>query len=332
MNYLLLDSSHIQMEFGILGDVSHFHTYRSGELESVTLAGKNIVLTHAGELVPAYQETARRKKKPSIEFHKNGMIKAVALEEQSEVETPIGSLPAEYVTFYPMGELHRVLVCNGQISGFWTEEEEREYAIPLSFAFDFAQFSARLNGICFYQTGEIKSITLYPKERISVVTPAGAVETEIGFSLYQSGKIQSIEPKSGTKVMTPIGEIIAADSDANGINADSNSLSFDQKGRIVSVKTIQSKIMVQSQDARFFMLEAKVKSHPLYDDQTIQSAMQLTFDYERETVQVNGIESMEFSIPNDNFIITHIAEEAFGCSPIDCASCSLCNTKKEGSV
>ena len=326
MNYLLLDPSHIQMEFGILGEISSYHVYPSGELESVNLAGKNMVLTHAGELVPTYQETPRRKKKPSIAFYENGMIKAVALEKQSEVETPIGTLPAEYLTFYPMGELHRVFISDGQLSGFWTEEEEQKYAIPLSFSFSFAEFQARLNGICFFPTGEIKSITLYPQEDISVMTPAGEVETQIGFSLYKSGEIRSIEPKSGTLIMTPIGELSAVDPDASGINADSNSLSFDEQGRILTVKTTQSKIMVQTHDARFFMLESQEKPHPLFDDQMIRSAMQIAFDYETETVKITNEKSMEFSLKKDRFLVKQTEADEIGCSPMDCAGCSLCNT------
>ncbi|MFV0466261.1 MAG: hypothetical protein ACK5ML_09315 [Lachnospiraceae bacterium] len=325
MNYLLLDDTHIQMEFGILGDVTSFHKLPTGELFSVNLGGKNMVVTHIGELVPAYTQTPRRKNKPSVEFHPDGMIKAVYLEEQTEVETPIGTLPAEYVMFYPTGELHRVFISDGQISGFWTQEEESEYQIPLTFDFEFSQFTAKLNGICFYKNGDIRSITLYPGESAVVNTPAGEIVTEIGFSLYESGALKSIEPKEAVLIKTPIGLFAAHDPSAIGINADSNSICFDESGRLTSFKTVQHKILIQTDAGKFEILMPEMKAHPLYDDTQIRSAIKISFDFEQDTVEIDNGEIHVYSMEKDHFTIKEIPDDMPGCSPIDCATCSLCN-------
>lgn len=326
MNYLAIDETHIQIEFGILGDVSSYQTYPSGELESVKLAGKNMVVTHAGELVPAYTEEPRRKNKPSIEFHKNGIIKSVMLEEQTEIETPIDTLPAEFVTFYPTGELHKVFVSDGQISGFWSEENEKQYNIPLSFDLGFTSFQACTNGICFYKSGTIKSLTLYPGETIVFDTPIGEIETGIGFSLYESGKLQSIEPKNPVPLRTPIGNFSAFDPGANGIHADSNSLVFDEQGRLLAFSTVEDRILVQTDEEEFLILSPEEKTHPLYDDQTILKAMTVIFDYDSNEVLIQNENDYTFSLQNTGFTIQKMPQDTIGCTPADCASCLLCSS------
>lgn len=326
MNYLVIDEAHIQMEFGILGDVSSFHTYPSGELESVKLTGKNMVVTHAGELVPSYTETQRRKNKASVEFHKNGVIKAVMLEEQSEIKSPIGTLPAEYVTFYPTGELHKVFVSNGQINGFWSEEDERGNNIPLSFELDAASFCAYTNGICFYKSGNIKSITLYPKESITVHSPAGEIETAIGFSLYESGELKSVEPKTALLLQTSIGIFSAFDPDAVGVHADSNSVVFDEKGRLTAFSTVEDKVMVQTDSEELLILEPAEKQHPLYDDIKIRSAMKVIFNFDEDTVSFENDSTYTFLMKHTGFTIQKLPVDTLGCTPADCANCSLCHS------
>lgn len=327
MNYLVLDDTHLQIAFGILGDVSSFETYASGELQGVKLTGKNMVMTYAGELVPAYSETERRKNKASVEFHKNGMVKAVMLEEQTELETPIGTLPAEYITFYPTGEIHRVFVADGKISGFWSEEDERAHIIPLSFAFDFGEFTAKTNGICFYKSGAIKSITLYPGESIGLSTKAGSVQTQVGFSLYENGALQSLEPSKAVLIHTQIGRFSANDTNAIGINADSNSLVFDELGRITAFSTVSNRIAVQTEHTGFLLLAPAQKIHPLYDDMKITCAMKVRFDFENDTVTMINDEEHTFSMSACGFTVQSLQTDGLGCTPEDCASCSLCHSK-----
>lgn len=245
MNTMMqLDDKTLQTPFGILGAVRSFERYPSGELKSAILGDENVILTHAGELTPYYTETPRRKYKPSVEFFKSGLVKAVSLEEQQEVRTPIGELPAELITFYESGELCRVFPLDGKVTGYWTEADEAEENIPLTFDLGFVQFTAKLSAICFYPSGDIKSITLFPGETITV----GEVNVRHGLALYESGALSSLEPATPTMVPTPIGTLTAFDSEAIGVHADENSLHFYEDGSIKSLKTMTNTITVTCGD------------------------------------------------------------------------------------
>ena len=67
-NMMILDDNHIQTAYGIFGAVSSYRVYDTGELRSVMLLDKNVIATHAGELIPAYTENKRRKIKPAVQF------------------------------------------------------------------------------------------------------------------------------------------------------------------------------------------------------------------------------------------------------------------------
>jgi hypothetical protein len=193
-NFQILDNGNIQTAYGVFGGVTSFDTYPNGELRGVLLNQPNLIVTHAGELTPFYTETTRRKHKFAAEYFKNGMLKAVALEEQQDVFTPVGELPAELVTFYDSGELLRVFPLDGKISAYWSESDERALHIPLTFEFDFTKFTALVDCICFYKSGAIRSITLFPGESALIRSAFGDVLCERGFSLNEDGTLKSLQP------------------------------------------------------------------------------------------------------------------------------------------
>jgi antitoxin component YwqK of YwqJK toxin-antitoxin module len=234
-NFILLENKMIQLPSGVFAGVTHHACYPDGELEGIKLSEKNMLLTHAGELIPFYTETNRRKNKFSVEFYQNGMIKAIALNEVQEIQTPIGEFPAELVTFFETGELNRFFPLDGKIGGMWSEQEEKALTIPLSFDLPFTTFTAIISGIAFYKSGNIRSITLFPGETICLATKYGEIVTRNGFSLYESGKLESLEPAVPTLIKTPSGPLNAFDPDAVGINADVNSLVFDENGEILAL-------------------------------------------------------------------------------------------------
>jgi len=204
-NFTILENGHLQTAYGVFGGITSYDCYPNGELRGVSLKEPNVIVTHAGELTPFYSETNRRKHKYSAEYYKNGMLKAVALEEQQDVVTPIGEIPAELVTFYDTGELLRIFPLDGKISAYWSEEEERALHIPLSFEFDFASFTALVDCICFYKSGGIRSITLFPGESITIHTELGDVVCERGFSLNEDGTLKSLQP-SDLRVLNEVVE------------------------------------------------------------------------------------------------------------------------------
>ncbi len=317
-NVNILDEETLQTPFGIIGGIRSFENYPSGELKSVILKGENVVLTHVGELTPYYTETNRRKYKPSIQFFKDGMIKSVYLEEQQALQTPIGELPGELVTFYNSGELHRIFPLDGKLSGFWGEEEEKEMLIPLTFDLDFCQFTASLSCLCFYQTGDIKSITLYPGEKIQV----GNVAVRHGLSLYENGALESCEPGLPTLLDTPIGKISAFDPEAVGVTADSNSLVFYQDGRVKSLITVSQQVQAQDETGKMTLYAPKIV--PAFYEGGDETVVGLTIHFHGDEVSFDK-EEKRYKLGESGFTLLDFQKSPVsGCSPSDCASCSLC--------
>jgi hypothetical protein len=94
----------IQTPYGVFGGIASVEYNPEGMMKSIRLNERNIVMTHAGNLVPAFgPDTARSKSGPSITFYPNGMIRSVSLDTQQDIETPIGEFPAELLTFYDTG-------------------------------------------------------------------------------------------------------------------------------------------------------------------------------------------------------------------------------------
>jgi len=324
-NFMILGNNTIQLHSGVFAGVQAYSRYPTGELEGIRLSEKNMLVTHVGELVPTYTETTRRKNKYSVEFHKNGMVKAVALDEQQEIQTPIGEFPAELVTFYDTGELHRFFPLDGKISGFWSEEEERVLAIPFSFDLGFAKFISMLNGMAFYKNGAIRSITLYPDEIIDVGTHSGIIRVRNGLSLFGSGELESVEPKEPVSVNTPIGTLAAYDPEAVGVNADTNSLAFTSDGRVKSLTAAYNRIAVQTETGELKMFRPLETVHPLDDDATLAKGMKIIFDYEMNTVEIaDGESSGLFAVDKCGFHIENTGSTPLSCSPAACTSCSLC--------
>ena len=322
----MLKENIVQTPFGVLSGITASNYYPSGNIKHVILNEKNMVVTHVGELIPYYgEETQRRKYKSSVSFFQSGLIKSVSLNEQTDIITPIGEFPAELVTFYDTGELKRIFILDGKITGFWSEDDERNLNIPFSFEFDFSKFSAMLVGICFFKSGDIRSITLFPKEVITVSTNNyGNISVKTGFSLYESGLLKSVEPAIPTPMLTPIGMLSAYDINSIGINADSNSIEFDEQGRLIKITTSSDKIAVQKPNGVMkFMVHIEKKS-PLDEDEIEIIPLQLSFNYADEIVKITNEESYEFSILECKFNILK-GSLSPTCSPEDCASCSLCS-------
>jgi hypothetical protein len=322
-NFNLLDDRTIQLPSGVFAGVESYACYSSGELEGIRLSEKNMLVTHVGELVPAYTETHRRKIKYSVEFYRNGMVKAVALDEQQEIQTPIGEFPAELVTFFETGELKRFFPLDGKISGLWSEQEEKSLAIPFTFDLSFTKFTAVITGVGFYESGDIRSITLFPGERIKVQTKYGEIRVHNGFSLYESGELESLEPLIQAHINTPIGVIAASDPNAVGVNADSNSLVFDKSGNVTALVTVSSRIAI-TEGERFLTFSPREVTNPLDDETMITEGLKIYFDYTGGTVtfEEGGVKST-FPIDGNGFTVVPYNGAAFTCSPSDCASCSL---------
>jgi len=313
----------IKLANGVLSGVDSYSCYPGGELLGVKLSVKNTLATNAGDLVPAYTETHRRKNKYSVEFYQSGAIKKIALEEVQKVKTPLGEMPAELIIFFESGDVKRVFPLDGKISGMWSEQEEKALASPLSFELPFAAFSAIIGGIAFFQSGAIRSITLFPGETVPVSTKYGEIKAHNGFSMYESGKLESLEPSVPFEIQTPIGTIKAYDPNALGINADINSLVFNEDGKVTALTTVFNSVGVKTADGRLLLFAPREVVNPLDDETMITDGLKISFDYKTNTVQfTEGEKTAVFTISESSFAITAYAALEFKCSS-DCASCSL---------
>lgn len=228
----------LTVETSGLKGITSFTTYDGGELKDCKFEEYNLIHTKYGDLVPQYGDPGFRKKQlAALSFYKNGKIKSISLEQQTEISTPIGTFPAELITFSEDESINSLFPLNGQISGFWSEEEEGELAQKFNFSFSFGDFCVKIIGLRFYPDGKVRSLILWPNERIIIDTPAGKMPVRIGFKLFEDGSIESVEPAEPFLIETPIGSINAYDADALGIDADKNSVCFDERGRLTSLCT-----------------------------------------------------------------------------------------------
>jgi hypothetical protein len=312
----------MQTPRGLFCGVSSFACHNSGELQGINLDRRNKLKTLAGDFIPAYIETERRKNKYSVEFFKSGAVKAVALNEQEEAATPIGRLPAEMLTFFESGELCRLFPSDGKISGFWSEEDERGMQIPLSLDLGFTRFTARISSICFHQSGCIRSSALFPGEAIDVPTKYGAVESRNGVSLYESGELESLEPLRPTGIATPIGVLSAYDPLAIGISADRNSLGFYRNGEVARLIAAGNRIAVQTPDGQVHQCKPRRTPHMTQDGMEQIAGLPVAFKSDG-TIEIGrsrfAISKCIFSIGEED-----ADGQDYACSPSDCMNCLLC--------
>lgn len=318
----------LAVETSGLKGITSFTTYDSGELKDCKLEEYNLIHTRYGDLVPQYGDLGfRRKQLAVLSFYKSGKVKNISLEQQTEISTSIGTFPAELVTFFEEGSINSLFPLNGQISGFWSEEEEGELAQKFHFSFPFGEFYAKIIGLRFYPDGRVRSLILWPNERIIIDTPAGKMPVRIGFKLFEDGSIESVEPAEPFPIETPIGSINAYDADALGIDADKNSVCFDEKGRLISLttfdiitvqkKTGEKEIIFPTLRPGLTTEFEKVPIKLIFDDDTVSIGDTRAIDYNDDAKTANyKITECAFLIMRGNYMETKLCD--------DCSSCQGC--------
>lgn len=307
-----------------LHGVTSFITTESGTVESCVLCESNLVETICGNLVPKWQEDIRKKGIPSLSFYPDGQLKSVALEEQTTIVTPIGDLPAEFLTFYPSGELRRIFPCNGKLSAYWTEEDEGALCPTIPFTLDCGAFCAKVTAIHFYASGALRSVSFWPNETVILRAFQGFMPTRIGFSLYENGSIESLEPPYPMSIATPIGNISAFDTNALGVHGESNSLSFNQDSTLRSITTANSKIEIITPERQSVFFGPTLRTDPLADDRIVVVPVRISFKPDSVTLE-NGISKQIFSLTDCCFrVFTSDGDPAAGNNCGDCSTCNLC--------
>jgi hypothetical protein len=280
----------IQTPFGTLDVLSGPEFFPDGSPRSCIVAGAYHFATPLGPLVPQFTaNTLRKRQLPAISFHPNGMIRNLPLEEQTQVATPLGSMPAEQVTFYDTGALKRVFPLNGTLSGYWTQEDEAALAKPMTLDTPFGPVEALIVSVYFNPQGALRSLTLWPGQTIGVPSPVGAVTTRIGVSFFDSGAIKSLEPATLSAVPTPVGELLAFDPDAVGICGDENSLRFRENGALLGLKTHAHSFDVTLENGRVCRVNPSLRRHPCDSERMEAASLSLEFGSGRVSLTGEGV-------------------------------------------
>ncbi|QJT10700.1 hypothetical protein [Oceanidesulfovibrio marinus] len=254
----IVASRHIQ-ETEIPGVIVAEH-HDNGRVKRAFVNGEHVIHTSWGDLVPQYtgDDESRRPRLAAIRLDAEGRLESLALETTQTLDTPLGPLPAELVTFHENGSLKRIFPCNGKLSAFWSWQDEYalapEIALPLPASLlpeeadDGAAQTARYINFRLDPDGALRSATLWPGETVTLRTPVGPARARVGFALHADGSLASFEPATALAMQTPIGVIHAFDPDPEAISGDVNSLAFAPDGSVARATTVQDIIRVEQAD------------------------------------------------------------------------------------
>ncbi len=311
-----------ETKYGVLEGISSVELYDNGKIKECSVTKKNELITPYGRLIPQYQnEGVRNKYIKALALYENGNIKKIALQGQSVVETSIGFMKAELITFYKSGRIKRLFPLNGKITGYWTEENEYELTELQEFNFPFGKINKRIIGILFYESGSIKSLTLWPKEILMLTTPSGKFGVHYGVGIYPDGKLKSCEPAYPVLIDSVIGTLTAFDVNASGINGDKNSLNFNEDGSIKSLVTSTDSIEVIGQSTESHLFEPGLR--PSILDEEGMDIIPLKVEFYENKIRINENDKNIFGIGEFDFIIKNSTLTSFNkCS--DCSTCKGC--------
>lgn len=290
---------------------------KNGNIDTV-IAGEKVTLeTTVGNLVPRYtlDEQSRKKESP-VKFYKTGELKSVPLEEATAVATPAGTIKSELVTFYKNNALWRIFPLDGQISGYWTEENEYELAETIAIPTSLGTISVKPIYLQFYETGELESILFWPNERVTIATSVGNVTIRKGICFHKNGSVKGFEPAGEINIKTPIGMVKVFDPDPNGILAESHSVNFYDNGEIESVITASSQVKVITDGDEYKHFSPKIVTSYCNENEFFISPLKIIFKNDSITFSNANEPVVTLSGAFDYEIADYVPEK-----PISCVGC-----------
>ena len=298
----------IEIKYGTLNNAFLGNCYSTGECEEYRVEGESELNVLGYKLIPSYEfPDVRRKEFPAVKVYKSGNIRSILLNESTSITTKIGVFDVEKITFYEDGPINRLFMLDGKLSGYWSEDDEYNLAKPYKFDFEFASFEAKAISLHFYETEELKSITLWPKERIKLNLGDYNIAGRIGISLYKSGKLKSCEPIEAVAINTPIGDIESYDINAIGIHGDKNSLSFYEDGKVKSLITSTNTITIHTLEGDTILHSPrKVR---IYSNSEVMDTITLSIEFRDDKVIID--EKYEYNIQENRFEIKSFGEKQF---------------------
>lgn len=317
-----IEKSESCFDYQDLKGITRYSIYPSGVMKDCNLDEYNQIRVGENLFVPRYRKMDERKKdNKTMSFYESGKIKSIALEERSEVETSVGTVTAELITFYEDGAIDSIFPVNGQIGFGWSMEDEEKLLEEMDFSFPFGEFQTKVIGLRFFADGSLKSMILWPGRQMELDTPIGRQPVRIGFRLYESGAIESFEPAVPISIQTPVGMIMAFDQHAVGVDADFNSVRFYPDGTLQSLCT-NSDIVINCPSTKEHTVFYQQLRLDMLTDEMVKLPITVSFQEDLVTLD-NGAEKRTFSIGEAKFLFLHdgyYAEKK--CSPgSDCSGC-----------
>lgn len=314
----------LQTQYGIIRGLSSCEYYEGNGMKECTLNSLNQITTKYGTLIPQFDDSKDRKKfTKSISFYKSGALKSIALNDQTEIKTCLGTFPAELLTFYESGAIKRLFPLNGKMTGYWGEDDEYELSPLLDLDLGFSKVKSKVISIYFYESGKIKGLTLWPKDTLTVPLSFGEVSVRIGITFYEDGRVKSFEPNIPTRISTQLGNILAYNSIASGINGDLNSVNLHKDGTIESLMTSTDKILITNTKGKKQSFEPRLRTNPLLMDK--MELIPLIIEFNENKVRFN--DKYEYSISNCSFKVVQstVLKELERCGG-NCSSCNSCSS------
>ena len=296
----------IDIKYGTLNNAFLAGCYSTGECEEFRVEEESELDILGYKLIPLYEfPDIRRKEFPSVKVYKNGNIKKISLNESTSITTKIGVFEVEKITFYEEGQIKRLFLLDGKLSGYWSEEDEYDLAKLYKFDFEFAYFEAKVMTLNFYKTEELKSITLWTKERVKLNLGDYNIIGRIGISLDKSGKLKSCEPFRAITINTIIGPIEAYDINAIGIHGDDNSLKFYEDAKIKSLITSTNTITIHTLEGDTIIHSPrKVR---IYSNSEVMDTITLAIEFRDDKVIID--DKYEYNIQENKFEIKSFGEK-----------------------
>ncbi|NTW69234.1 MAG: hypothetical protein HGB23_05220 [Chlorobiaceae bacterium] len=288
--------------YGDLSGVEFRTLFSNGKMDGCLVTEPNSLVTPYGTLVPQYEaeDMGRRAVKP-VYFYKDGSLKSIALQSQTILETPVGAIPAELVTFHKSGSIKRIFPLDGKLSGFWSWKNEFALADPLTFRSPAGELTAKIIALQFYESGALKSITLWPGQTLKVTTPLGEITLRTGLSFYESGEIRSFEPYKKIDIPTPIGILTAYDNEPNGIHGDINSVQLSLNGSVEALSTVDHAVEVSIPGAERELFRPGVKNNVCGDERKVSVPMKIRF--EKRSVVFHDNPTLSYDLEESQFSI-----------------------------
>lgn len=265
--------------YGMIKDITSCSYYKnSQQLQDICCGTENKLITSIGTLIPRFSDPDNRRKSTScISFHRNSVIKSIDLQEQTLIPTSVGNIPAELVTFYDNGNLHRLFPRNGQLSGFWTEADESSINPFISLSLENVVIERKLNSLTFYPNGKLKSICFSPEEELSFPIYGHSFPIRFGICLYENGCISAIEPSMEIPIHTPLGKLYAYNIAAMGIHADNCSLQFSEHGKLQSLITSRDCLSFTTTSGESISIKPYYRINPLTNEGLELVPLKITF-------------------------------------------------------